>query len=181
MAQIRRYGEPAAYLAVAGLCLAVGARALGGGAWLGIVPLAVGVLAALAALGAFWRAAWTARTARMGPGVVTIQEGRISYFGPDGGAVLALDALMSVEIETTDRGPAGDDLFWHLADSLGQRVAIPGGAHGAAALLDRLSSLDGFDHAAVLRASTSTGNARFRVWSHPDADAPRLPAGRPGS
>ncbi|MEM1160913.1 MAG: hypothetical protein AAGJ28_08265, partial [Pseudomonadota bacterium] len=97
-----------------------------------------------------------------------IHEGRISFFGPYGGAIIALDALTTVEIEVTPNVPETQRVAWTLADELGQRVTIPGGASGADKLLDRLGSLPGFDSLAVLRATRATPPQHFTVWARPD-------------
>jgi len=164
-AALWRYGEPAIYGAITIWGLWKGWGLLAHGAWLGLVPVGIAIIATFALVGAAERAllGWRSRTP--GPGVVNIREGSIAYFGPLGGAVLALDALISIEIVTTDAGPGADDVFWHLADEIGQQVSIPGGAKGAEALLDRLGSLPGFDHMAVVSAMGSTENRRFAIWS----------------
>lgn len=159
-----RWGEPALYAAVA---LAGGWRGIAlvaQGAWVGVVLLGLAAFAALALFHSVERAlvSWRGRVA--GPGIVSIQEGRISYFGPNGGAVMALDALVSVEIVTSDDGPVGTDLNWVLQDEIGQVAIIPGGAQGTTDLVDRLGTLPGFDHVAVITAMGSTGPARFRLW-----------------
>ncbi len=170
-AALRRYGEPALYAAIALWGIWQGWSLLARGAWLGAVPLGIGVLAALGLAGAAERALLAWRNRSGGPGVVSIREGSIAYFGPHGGAVMALDALTSVEIVTTDAGPVAEDVFWHLTDEMGQQASIPGGAKGAEALLDRLGTLPGFDHMAVVSAMGSAENRRFAVWSR--ADQPR--------
>ena len=102
--------------------------------------------------------AWRNRQA--GPGTVSIREGQIAYFGPLGGAILALDALTAIDIRTGE----GGGLYWVLADEIGQIVEIPGGADGAVALLDRLGTLKGFDHSAVTRSMRMSGAARQTIW-----------------
>lgn len=167
IATVRRWGEPALYATVALGGGWQGLRLLGQGAWVGAVMLGLAAFAALALFHAVQRALvrWRGRAA--GPGIVSIHEGRISYFGPEGGAIMALDALVKVEIVTTDDGPIGTDLFWLLQDESGQIVAIPGGADGTTDLLDRLGTLKGFDHIAVLSAMGSTSQGRFRLWQRP--------------
>ncbi|MEM9138581.1 MAG: hypothetical protein AAGB15_02025 [Pseudomonadota bacterium] len=166
-AALRRFGEPVLYFVVAIIGLWQGLRLINQGSWAGAVLMGLGGLAALAVFNAAERAlvAWRAR--RAGPGLVSIQEGRIAYFGPNGGAVMALDALVRVEIITTNDGPMADDHFWQLTDETGQIAVIPGGAQDATDLLDRLGSLPGFDHMAVISAMGSTENARFLVWQKP--------------
>ena len=161
---LRHYGVPAA-LTVAGAALIwKGWGLMASGAWVGFVLIVVGCFACLALVGAVERAVLGWRGRRGGPGMVSIEEGRISYFGPDGGSILALDALVLVDIVTTDAGPLGEDLFWLLADESGQIAAIPAGAQDADKLLDTLGQLPGFDHIGVVRAMGSTEKARFPIW-----------------
>lgn len=164
---IRRYGEPALYLILAVVAFWQGMRLINQGAWVGVVLLGVGAVPALAVFGTLERAVVAWRGRRAGPGMVSIKEGQIAYFGPHGGAVLAFDALIRVEILTTDQGPFADDHFWLLTDEMGQSAMIPGGAQDAPKLLDRLGSLPGFDHMAVLSAMGSTENAKFLIWQRP--------------
>lgn len=159
-AALRRYGEPVLYAAVAGFGLVQGISLILRGAWTGWLLTVIGALAALGLVGAAERAylAWRNRDA--GPGTVTIREGQIAYFGPLGGGILALDALTAIDI----RIGARRDLIWVLSDELGQIVEIPGGADGAVALLDRLSTLAGFDHGNVMAASRAQRPTRLPIW-----------------
>lgn len=165
---LRRYGEPAIYAVVAAIGLLKGISLLSQGAWVGLILAIIGLVAFLGLLGTLERTILAWRGRKQGPGVVSIHEGQISYFGPEGGAVLAMDALVSIDIVTTDAGPYAQDLFWHLTDEVGQQAIIPGGAQDATNLLDRLGSLPGFDHMAVISAMGSTDHARFRIWRRPD-------------
>ena len=164
VAAVRRWGEPALYAVVLFGGGWYGFALLNQGGWVGVVVLAIAAFAGLALFHAVERSivAWRGRA--QGPGVVAVQEGRISYFGPQGGAVLALDALVLIEIVTSDGGPFEVDLHWVLQDEIGQIIAIPGGAAGTQDLLDRLGSLPGFDHIAVISAMGSTQSGRFRLW-----------------
>lgn len=168
---VRRYGEPAIYGVVALVGLWYGWKLLNQGAWVGAVLFAIGLFAGFGLFGTIERAIVSWRGRRHGPGVVSIHEGQISYFGPEGGAILALDALVRVEIVTTTDGPFGSDVFWHLTDELGQTAIIPGGAQDITTLLDRLGGLPGFDHIAVISAMGSTDDARFKIWSRPGQGA----------
>lgn len=192
VATLRRYGEPVFFAIIAGFCFWKGATLLGAGSWFGLLPMAIFMISSLAVVGTIERALVSRRSGSNGPGVVSIQEGRISYFGPDGGAVLAFDALISVDITTNDLGPWEIDLHWVLSDEIGQTVAIPASAANAEALLDTLGGLPGFDNMAVVVAMGSTENANFRIWrrkpdngTFPDQGEPRtgarispLPQGR---
>ncbi len=164
-AALRRYGELAIYGGVAAWGLWQGAVLLGRGAWTGGVLLAIGVLAALGLFGAVERTLVAWRGRRAGPGTVNVREGQIAYFGPLGGAIMAMDALTRVGIRTTERGGIAGDLFWVLEDEFGQMVEVPGGADGAVALLDRLGTLPGFDHRAVVMATASREPGMVDVWT----------------
>ena len=59
-------------------------------------------------------------------------------------AVLSLNHLNKVVIETTDAGPFACDLFWILEDHAGTRLTIPKGATGEDDLVTYLLDLDGY-------------------------------------
>lgn len=163
MAALRRYGEPAVYAILGGWAVWKGVVLLGRGSWVGGFLLVIGAVALMALFGAAERALVAWRGRRAGPGTVSIREGQIAYFGPFGGAIMALDSLVSVDLDTA--GLDGDgEVFWVLQDEIGQMVRIPGGADGAVALLDRLGTLPGFDHRAVVQAMSSRSARRVAVW-----------------
>ncbi|WP_319546087.1 hypothetical protein [Ruegeria conchae] len=101
--------------------------------WLGWILVAVSI--ALAVIG-LQRARF--RTGAGGPGVVTIDEGQITYLGPlDGGIVAAR------EIERLALDPTARPALWVL-DQPGQpTLHIPVNAEGAEALFDVFSNLPG--------------------------------------
>ena len=99
-----------------------------------------------------------------GAGVVEVEERRVTYFGPTGGAAVSIDQLVLVRIRTTDAGPFSSDLFWEFVEDTGTLLVVPGDAENAAALFDALSALPGADYEAATRAATSTDNATFEVW-----------------
>ena len=161
---IRRYAEPAAYAAIAALCLWKSVSLLAAGSWIGLAPLALGGLAAFAVLGTAERAMVARRSALAGPGMVSLQEGRISYFGPHGGASVAVDALVRVDIVAGD-GASG--ARWELTDEAGQRLSIPASAAQAETLLDALGGLPGFNNMAVVLAMEAGTPRRSPVWRRP--------------
>jgi len=73
------------------------------------------------------------------------------------------DDLQSVCIETTDRGPAVDDVYWVLAGAKTGCV-IPSEAEGMNPLLERLQKLPNFDNHAVIRAMQCCENQRHVCW-----------------
>lgn len=165
------YGEPAAYAAVAVLCLWKGVALLSAGAWTGLALLALGAVAAFAVLGTAERALVARRSATAGPGIVSVQEGRISYFGPHGGASMAVDALVRVDIvsDMDPHGAAGHagETRWELTDEAGDRLSVPAGAANAAALLDVLGGLPGFNNMAVVLAMQAGKPGQSTVWRRP--------------
>lgn len=158
------WAEPAIYAGIGIICGTKSISLLANGSGLGVVLAAIGLLAIFAFYGAVTRAVYAQRTREKGPGIVSVLEGRISYLGPLGGAVMARDALVSVDIVTNSTGFNTADLHWVLMDESQQKVAIPGAATDANKLLDALGVLPGFDHEAIVRAMKSEGNARFPVW-----------------
>lgn len=101
--------------------------------WLGW--LLVAFSAALAVIG-IQRARF--RMGAGGPGVVTVDEGQITYMGPLDGGIIATG-----EIERLALDPTSNPAHWVL-DQPGQpAVHIPVNAEGAEALFDVFSSLPG--------------------------------------
>ena len=160
MAAIRLYAEPVVY-AAAGVFFGVRAiQLLATGAWTGAVMGAVGVLSIFAFYGAVRRMVYRRRFSEPGPGVVTVHEGRITYFGPLGGAAIARDGLVEIAIE---RG-ADSAVHWVLTDEARQIIAIPAGAKDAHLLLDVLGPLQGFDQAALVSLMGDGPPGRAVLW-----------------
>lgn len=130
----------------AGAGLAVGLWLMAQGGYL-LIPLG-GVLAALSLmLGLLaWRRLRFAK-AGDGPGIVTVDEGQIAFFGPDTGGFVALRELAELRLVTL-RGMA----HWRLRQTDGQTLLIPVAAQGAAALFDAFASLPGLDSGALVAA-----------------------------
>ena len=103
------------------------------------------------------------KAANNGPGVVEIDERRLSYFGPFGGQSISLNDVTRIQIETTELGPFADDMFW-LFYTGSELARVPSSAQGADAILDALSSFKGADYDAVIRASSSTKRDKFLIW-----------------
>ncbi len=161
---ISTWAEPVIYAGIAILCGVKGIGLLANGHGVGVVLTAIGLFAIFAFYGAVTRSVYAQRMREKGPGIVSIQEGRISYLGPLGGAILARDALVSVDIVTNSTAFGAADLHWVLTDESHQKIAIPGAATDADKLLDALGALPGFDHDAFVKAMKAHGNERFPVW-----------------
>ncbi len=102
-------------------------------AWLGWFLILVSV--ALAVIG-IQRARF--RTGAGGQGVVTVDEGQITYLGPlDGGMVAAR------EIERLALDPTSNPAHWVLSQPGQPTLHIPVNAEGAEALFDVFSNLPG--------------------------------------
>jgi len=109
----------------------------------------------------FWAALQRARfdgAGLPGPGVVTIDERRIAYFGPFDGGVISIDGLTAISIES------GPEPVWRLRVSDGTVLRVPAAAEGAEDLPEAFAALDGFSPARAAHALAARGNATFPVW-----------------
>lgn len=97
------------------------------------------------------------------PGLVEIDEQRITYMGPILGGSVALEDLRRITYRLTKGGEA----FWRLESTGAQPLIIPAGAAGVEALLDACTPLPKFDPGAMVRAvQMRTPGARL-IWQHP--------------
>lgn len=161
---IRQYAEPALYAAIAGFFCWKAIGAVGRGAWLGLVMFLPGALAAFAAIGTAERALIAQRRARAGPGLVRVHERRITYLGPHGGASIAIDTLMRIDIVADRFSMFASGARWELTDEDGNSLSIPAGAENADTLLDALGALPGFNNMAVLLALRGEKQGRHPIW-----------------
>jgi hypothetical protein len=84
------------------------------------------------------------------------------------------DALSEVEIVTNDLGPGAEDMLFVLHGSDNRGAVVPGALALKHRLLEELQRrLPGLDNRAVVEASGSTMNARFRVWQRSRSEATR--------
>ncbi|CTQ33700.1 hypothetical protein [Jannaschia rubra] len=121
----------------------------------GAVAFAVGAVLLLSGVRhALFHSAITA------PGVVEVDEGRITYMGPILGGMVALDDITEITFRRTAQGEA----FWRLSHIAGRPMVIPEGAAGADLLLDALAPLPGLDTGAMVRAVRGQGPATITVW-----------------
>ncbi|MEM7508014.1 MAG: hypothetical protein AAF415_14855 [Pseudomonadota bacterium] len=100
-----------------------------------------------------------------GPGVVTVEEGRIGYFGPHGGGFVRIDELARIEVLI--RAPRGEDAThqWHFFDVSGGMLLIPNAAEGAQLLPDALGALPGLSYQRLARTLLSRSPGVVSVWS----------------
>ena len=130
---IWRWREVLTGLAVAlvGLSWVLGPRGLLG--LVGWVAIAIGIV--LIVSGA-QRARF--RKTEDGPGVVTVDEGQIAYFGPLTGGAVALGDIERLTLDPTARPP-----HWVLSQKEQPALNIPVNAAGSEALFDAFSALPG--------------------------------------
>ncbi len=115
--------------------------------WLGLSEMAwvlILVGATLTTLGAAYTVGAVLRIRLADPvpaeGVVQVDEARVAYFGPLGGAFIDMEDLNRVEV--TER-------FWRLTGNDGTQLNIPRGASGADALPDAFTALPGYSIASI--------------------------------
>ncbi|MFU1478159.1 hypothetical protein ACM25N_10830 [Roseovarius sp. C7] len=94
-----------------------------------------------------------------GPGVVSVTEGQISYYGPLSGGAVARSNLTSLAYD-----PTGKPAHWVLGHDGGPDLHIPVTASGAEALFDFFSSLPGLRMDQLLRVTTGSSTASTRLW-----------------
>ncbi|SMC51952.1 hypothetical protein [Primorskyibacter flagellatus] len=129
--------------------------------WMGYPVLLIGI--ALTVMGV-QRARF--RTEDTAPGVVQIDEGRISYFGPLSGGIADLADLRSLAIDPGSKPP-----HWVLSRRGEPDLHIPLGAAGADALFDAFAALPGIRTEHMLRQMQAGGTERIMIWHR--ADMPR--------
>ncbi len=143
-------------IAVALIGVYWGLTAFGFVRWLGWALVPLGLVAAIAA----------AQKARFGAGgggagVVSVDEGRISYFGPTDGGVVALDDITRLSLDRR-----GVPHTWRI-DRPGQpALTIPNDAEGAGALFDAFVTLPGLSIETLLvarRGAPSTAPGQIHV------------------
>jgi hypothetical protein len=81
--------------------------------------------------------------------------------------------LETVSIQTTDQGPAVDDVFWVLGGNESGCV-VPSESEGMQRLLPRLQCLPGFDNNAVIAAMACAEYHEFVCWRRPAVGEPAM-------
>ncbi|WP_299899291.1 hypothetical protein [uncultured Ruegeria sp.] len=133
-------------------------------AWVGWFLIVVS--AALAVIG-IQRARF--RTGAGGQGVVTVDEGQITYLGPLDGGIVA-----TREIERLALDPTSSPAHWVL-DQPGQpTLHIPVNAEGAEALFDVFSSLPGLKTEQMLSELNGRSPHKVVIWERTSSRPPHL-------
>lgn len=96
------------------------------------------------------------------PGIVTIDEAQITYFGPVSGGSVSRAALREIRLRTQDGNHS-----WFLVTTSGEALTIPHGARGAEQLFDAFAALPGLDTPELLAKLTQKTDASVTVWRRP--------------
>lgn len=96
------------------------------------------------------------RRAGGGAGIVELDEGQLSYFGPHGGGAVAVADVSLIELTGGT---------WIVRGTGGERLVIPVDAEGAEQLFDVFNALPGMDTAAMLAAMSSPDGPTRRIWT----------------
>jgi hypothetical protein len=150
-----RWREVIAALAFAALGLWWGTESFGIVRWIGWGMAALGVMLAISA----------AQKVRFksdgdGPGVVTLDERRVTYLGPLDGGVAELDLMVQLDLTPSSA--------WRLINGDGSYVDIPTNAMGVEALFDVFLALPGMKTEYMLSVLQRTRPAQMTVWMAPD-------------
>ena len=97
------------------------------------------------------------------PGVVVIDEGRVSYMGPITGGAIALAELVAIDV--IDVG--GARRCWRLRQADGQALLVPLAAAGAAALYDHFAALPGMEARSLMGALGGAAVTTRPIWRRP--------------
>lgn len=100
------------------------------------------------------------RSGSGGAGIVHVDEGQVTYFGPQEGGSIVISDLKMVELFPSNFGAAE----WVLYDPGTEPLHIPTNAEGAEALFDVFSNLDGIQTEKMLAALKSRRKKQVVVW-----------------
>ncbi len=150
-----RWREVIAALILAGLGAWFALSAFGIMEWVGWAVAALGIMLAISA-------AQKVRFQALddGPGVVTLDERRVTYLGPLDGGVAELDLMVQLDLT-----PAPS---WRLINADGSFLDIPTNAKGVEALFDVFITLPGIKTEYMLYVLNRANVAQMTVWMAPD-------------
>lgn len=152
-----RWREALASSALAAVGVWWGLSSFGIMQWLGWAVFGLGVGLAVAAV---QRVRFRPNTD--GPGVVTLDERRVTYLGPLDGGVADLDMMVQLDIT------ASDNPHWRLINREGRCLDIPVNAAGVEALFDVFAALPGMKTEHMLAMLHRQRKNRLTVWVAPD-------------
>jgi len=99
------------------------------------------------------------RTGSGGPGVVSVDEGQIAYFGPLTGGAVALTELMRLSLDARSTPPV-----WVLEQPGQPELMVPLTAEGADALFDVFAALPGIRTDRMLEEMRRGDPRRVLIW-----------------
>ncbi len=160
VAALRRYAQTLVGVGVALFGLWIVSVTFGFVIWFGYAVIAIGIALIVEGLR---RARFAASATGDGPGIVEIDERRISWMSAHFGGAVEMDLLQTVEILVSEGGKP----MWIFTQSDGQRLAVPAAAQGAEGIIDALSALHGLDFSAALKVLSSDSQQRVVLWRAP--------------
>jgi len=123
-------------------------------AWLGYVVVLLGAMWAFAGV---QRARF--RQGAGGPGIVSVIERKLAYFGPLTGGTFDLDDVTALALDPTGKPP-----HWVITGPNLQTLEIPITAQGAEVLFDVFATFPGIRTQKLLDALERTPDARIVIW-----------------
>ena len=137
--------------------------------WLGLSSFGitrwVAVALGLAGLALAWTGVQRLRFGRGGggPGIVTVDERRLVYWGPLTGGVMDMDGLARLDLD-----PGARPAHWVLTGLGGERLEVPVNAQGAEALFDLFAALPGLPTETMLATLQRTEGPPVTLWRAPN-------------
>ena len=114
-----------------------------------------------------------------GPGVVLIDERRITYLGPEMGGFASINALEAIEIWAPDPPYWEYETRWILRhQDADEGLAIPTTAEGASGLIDAFSALPGFEPQKAIGALRAPEGSVATIWRRTEPSGLAIAAGR---
>ena len=95
-----------------------------------------------------------------GAGMVQVDEGQLTYFGPIEGGSAAVSDVMRLDLDPRD-GKAGSWIVFHRG---GDSLTIPVNATGAEALFDVFASLPGIETGDLLAKLNAEPGQQVVIW-----------------
>ena len=139
--------------------------ALNGLGFVAIVGTSIAVAGALLTFAGIQRARF--RVGKDGAGIVQVDEGQVTYFGPIEGGSVVISELTRVELDPAN-APSSE---WVLHEPNAAPLRIPTDAKNAEALFDVLAGLDGLETEKMLHELTAAPKQQVVIW---EASAPAL-------
>jgi len=125
---------------------------------LAIVGTSLALAGALLVFAGIQRARF--RVASGGAGVVHVDEGQVTYYGPVEGGSVSVAELMRVELDPVKRKSSE----WVLHDPNTAPLRIPTNAEGAEALFDVFAGLEGIQTEAMLSKLKNAPDQQVVIW-----------------